>query len=554
LHEVFEPLEIVDSEKNSASNGDDTILIPDQGTNLADLGENKLALGPYAKKEIGKIISFSEEERLGFLAINGKPDLLFRRGAFLGSLAQISVGADVEIDVAENSSGFFAQAVVALRQNETENSNGISLSKPHPQKAEKTVGYEKTEHGFVKHHNYQRRYGHIGIEGKPDLYFKPGAFEGPPIDIVAGLDVVVAVSKNPTGYFATSVKPRHPHPSITEEQKSEIEVREAEQLKNRMESLRPRALLDRWSQIKIRLGKREDGSSARDETAIPRLAELALDETWHFSYDTDEYSILRNYIRFTFYRLAREGKVGFSGEYATFNTGLVDKLYDPIYALFRMNSQKRTSHQFVDFCVPGTDHTGKILMEKFHDLPEPAQYMKSFEEVIFDPKCTITVQWPHVIFDAIERGRYPIKFLERHRPASMNWIKDPPLNNPEWLRRYVKALKLDDEQHRNIKYQIEKAIELAKKRAKWNYKTAIPSYYPTENEMSLLLPIALISDSKPDIALVVDKVNPKVYFGVTVFPLDMAYGNARLVCRPDSDWLSPGDVNERNPLQEVEDD
>lgn len=193
-------------------------------------------------------------------------------------------------------------------------------------------------------------------------------------------------------------------------------------------------------------------------------------------------------------------------------------------------------------------------MEEFPELPDAAQYMKSFEEVIFDPKCTVNVQWPHVIFDAIERGRYPLKFLERYKPTSMDWTQDPPAETSDWFKRYVRALRLDDEQHRNIKYQIEKAIELAKKRAKWNYKTAIPSYYPTENEMSLLLPIALISDSKPDIALVVDKVNPKVYFGVTVFPLDMAYGNARLVCRPDSDWLSPTDVNERKVVEDNEDD
>ena len=503
-------------------------------------------LGPYQANEIGSVISFSVEKREGLLAIDGKPDLKFSRGSFRGPNTKIVSGAEVEIEIAFGPVGIFAKKVTLVPSGGKASGD---TAKP-----EKADGYEQTEVGIIKHHNYQRRYGHITIDGKTDLYFKTGAFEGPPIDIVAGLEVVVSVSKNHTGNFATSVRRKQAPLQLDETQKKEIENREAENLKSRIETCSPGALLERWSQIKVRLGRREDGSSVRDETAIPRLAELALGETWHFSYDTDEYSILRNYIRFTFYRLAREGKVAFSGDYATFNTGLVDKLYDPIYALFRANPQKRVPHQFIDYCVPGTEHTGKVLMEKFHDLPEPAQYMNSFEEVIFDPKCTITVQWPHVIFDAIEAGRYPLKFLERHRPASMNWANDPPMNNPQWLKRYVRALRLDDEQHRNVKYQIEKAIELAKKRAKWNYKTAIPSYYPAENEMSLLLPIALISDSKPDIALVVDKVNPKVYFGVTAFPLDMAYGNARLVCRPDSDWLSPDDVDERNLTGEPDED
>lgn len=55
--------------------------------------------------------------------------------------------------------------------------------------------------------------------------------------------------------------------------------------------------------------------------------------------------------------------------------------------------------------------------------------------------------------------------------------------------------------------------------------------------MSLLLPLAIVDDEKVDLALVVTRNPSGSYQGRTVFPLDWAYQNARLVCRPDSDWL-----------------
>jgi hypothetical protein len=42
-----------------------------------------------------------------------------------------------------------------------------------------------------------------------------------------------------------------------------------------------------------------------------------------------------------------------------------------------------------------------------------------------------------------------------------------------------------------------------------------------------------------DLALVVSSVEDRAYRGHTVLTLEMAYTNARLVARPDSDWLVP---------------
>ena len=80
-------------------------------------------------------------------------------------------------------------------------------------------------------------------------------------------------------------------------------------------------------------------------------------------------------------------------------------------------------------------------------------------------------------------------------------------------------------------------MELAKKRVRWNFKTALPCFFPTRNVMSLMLPLALLRDDRVDVALVVELTQSGNYQGQTILPLREAYIDARLLCRPDSDWL-----------------
>ena len=57
--------------------------------------------------------------------------------------------------------------------------------------------------------------------------------------------------------------------------------------------------------------------------------------------------------------------------------------------------------------------------------------------------------------------------------------------------------------------------------------------------MSLMLPLCLEDDSNTDAALVVQKNPSGSYQGQTVLRLDQAYLDARLICKPNTDWLQP---------------
>ena len=102
----------------------------------------------------------------------------------------------------------------------------------------------------------------------------------------------------------------------------------------------------------------------------------------------------------------------------------------------------------------------------------------------------------------------------------------------------------DNRTYRRIINRVKDAVDLSIKRVSWNFKTAIPQYYPRVARLQLLLPLCLVSDERVDLALAVEKTPSGSYLGHTVLPLDWAYTNARLICRPGSDWLTPKEITQ----------
>ena len=66
--------------------------------------------------------------------------------------------------------------------------------------------------------------------------------------------------------------------------------------------------------------------------------------------------------------------------------------------------------------------------------------------------------------------------------------------------------------------------------------------------MSLMLPLALQNDNRPDAALVVELTHSGNYQGQTILNLQQAYLDGRLLCRPNSEWLDSREI----PGEEVE--
>lgn len=220
-----------------------------------------------------------------------------------------------------------------------------------------------------------------------------------------------------------------------------------------------------------------------------QLEKLAATEVW--SNDTyPNNGILANYLIHTFEKLKSEKNIITTKEYGLFNTGLFTNYYEPIYAY-------QKGQEDIIFM---TDYDlGNIGIK---ERPERANYFEEPSLLLFDWHYQINIQYKHILDDVKNKTRIPQDILDGG----------------------------------NIVTILDGAINTMKKRVSAKYKLAIPQYF--SKQVQLLLPLCLKTDNIPDLALAVIKKNG-YYQGHSCITLDMAYNNARLIAKPESNWLMP---------------
>lgn len=238
--------------------------------------------------------------------------------------------------------------------------------------------------------------------------------------------------------------------------------------------------------------------------------------------------VLSNYLYYTFSRLRKEERlysekrvavattdisyrdrtthkiVKKEIECACFNTGLATKYQEEIFAYLTQNSQKRTKIDpdwvFNKFCKSSDPE-----MRAFTEKPEWANYFKELDdssEILYDTTLHHELKYDHILRDRQERF-----------PQALSALPDSVLKD-----------------------LLDQGLDKARKRVRRNYKAAVPHYY--NGKLQLLLPLSLLSQDKADLALAVEK-DGKRYISRTVLKLEWAYSNARLLAKPDREWLDP---------------
>jgi cold shock CspA family protein len=281
----------------------------------------------------------------------------------------------------------------------------------------------------------------------------------------------------------------------------------------------------------------------RDETRmLEDLAGKVLPgENWEYrdSHTYSRFPILESYLFYTFQRLEEEDagkppekrKIKIAStregiEKAAFNTGLVDHTYRPIFAGFSRNTIRVPGEPlwtFECFVARGEIVRGRSYMSIFPDLPERAEYFTDPRDVVYDTTLRLDAVTDHIVGDRC--SRLPRKLRERVPEDMTN-----PGDVQSFLADYLRM-----------------AIERALERIKWNYKTAVPQYFFSQHRMQLLLPLCIEDPRRVDLAIAVER-DGGAYVGRTILELDWAYNNARLIARPDSDWLTP------NTIQRIEEE
>lgn len=306
-----------------------------------------------------------------------------------------------------------------------------------------------------------------------------------------------------------------------------------------------------------------------------QLKNQTLEESWSFG-SRNDYGILKNYLRYTFARQWNNDGVRFSDDkkFAAFNTGLPDRnTYKYIYAFFE---QKETDepvnthplhmapkYKFKSFAVAGRGAgDGKLLRGKIHPLPNPPQYFAARSSTVwelnFNEDNQITMPDYDDIHILIHRcDRLPLDFYRY--PATKSDTLRKILDSEETdyqkcqkIREFFKPI-VENKPNAEVTdvYQVladtlDNVISSAIKKLSWNWRAVVPCYNPEREESCFLLPVSFCDSSKPDRAMIasVQENDGKMDYTIhTVISLEFAYLDARLVCRPESEWLAVNDIS-----------
>ncbi|MBO4886974.1 MAG: DUF3825 domain-containing protein [Firmicutes bacterium] len=282
---------------------------------------------------------------------------------------------------------------------------------------------------------------------------------------------------------------------------------------------------------------------------LRELADLAIPEKWETSNKKlGKYYLLKKYIQYTFFRLQQEEKVLVSedGKLAAFNTGLLTSHYDEIFACFVPNPEGKTAWKFECFTlagIRGKNEYGRMLSTYFNPLPEKALYVTDPGLLVYDERREIETDYAHLILDHLTR--LPVGYLreccygDEDAQKILEMIDGAKVQTQ--LRQAYFAfshyLSEHDKLYRRLVSRLEDAIETAKKRARWNYHSALAGFEPKEGVLLLMLPLCLEDDTHTDAALsICQDPSQESYQAYSILTPDQAYLMARLLSRLDPDW------------------
>ncbi|MFM0260899.1 DUF3825 domain-containing protein [Paraburkholderia sediminicola] len=226
---------------------------------------------------------------------------------------------------------------------------------------------------------------------------------------------------------------------------------------------------------------------------------------------------LKNYLNYTFVRLVdleqqepgKYFKYSPDGTWLSFNTGLQTQHGNDILATFQKYQPKAgaAAKDRPQWVYKGTRTPSETAYRQVfaHAVPELAWYSRDSNDFVFNTSYTLDRDvFDHVFERAKERAGLPNA-------------------SDEVVKNYLRG-----------------AIENLVPKIKRNYKVAIPVYFVEEKKMQLLLPFESASSSSDVSCFLVERDDQlQTYRLKTIFDMDQAFYSARLITRPDRDWLNP---------------
>ncbi len=279
------------------------------------------------------------------------------------------------------------------------------------------------------------------------------------------------------------------------------------------------------------------------DSRLQNLETIAEPERWTYRSvpDPSPLPVLDAYIRYTFIRVHEQGKVAEVPQLACFNTGLLTAGQEEIFGVFRLSDRfdpsSPESKANKRWFLMKWARAGERILTDFPELPTLASYWTNTSELVFNPQLRVQPNLDHIIRDNL--SRFPAELGGNlradgvpHDAATFPDIEaaaGDPVDEPDGE---------GDDSDITVPLATRNALEGAMKHsvrlAQRSYRVAVPQYY--RGRIQLLLPLYLRDSGSPDLALTLEK-HGEWYRAATVLYPDWAYRHARLLSRPNSEWL-----------------
>jgi hypothetical protein len=271
------------------------------------------------------------------------------------------------------------------------------------------------------------------------------------------------------------------------------------------------------------------------EARLHDLSVLAEPERWTYVRVPApvQLPILDSYIRHTFARLSEQDRIQTTSTAACFNTGLLTPSQEQIYGVFNV-AQRFDHRQLVGpgnkkWFLKGWARAGDRLLTGFPQLPALPTYWDDPGDLIFNPALQVELNLDHIIRDNL--NRFPEELGGKLGRDGVPTEED--LTSEDEDREQQSSI-----EEVRVPLALRNALEGAMKHsirlAQRSYRVAVPQFH--RGHVQLLLPLYMRDADTVDLALTMEK-HGDWYRGATVLYPDWAYRHARLLARPNSEWL-----------------
>lgn len=272
------------------------------------------------------------------------------------------------------------------------------------------------------------------------------------------------------------------------------------------------------------------------DNRLQNLAALAEPERWDYLRVPSEKAlpILDRYVRHTFKRAYDQQRIIEADQMACFNTGLLTAGHEEIFGLFTSNENydrsKPASAANKKWWLKAWARSGDRLLTDFMEFPGLAEYWTDPKDLVFDPKLQVQLNLDHIIKDNLNRFPEELggKVDANGIPTDLSEDDVDSDSDSEGSAGSDHPVPL------KTRNALEGAMKHSVRLAQRSYRIAVPQFY--RGKIQLLLPLYLRDSQRPDLALTLER-HGGWYRAATILYMDWAYNHARLLARPNSEWL-----------------